>query len=127
MGLIGIKNRTKDTRSVQFDSRVVVIKPEEIVLLEDAMAAHANEQMVYLHGKDKDGNIIQNDIKALKLFELVPLDEAVKLGAKLPESAFAVAEREKKAKELQERKKLVDEIKLQVRAEIEAELATKKK
>ena len=112
--MIGVENRTKDPQVLTYDGKTRNFKPGEVKLVDGVPAAFIEGRVHHFHPKSKDeqGREVQSQtVLGLRLFDIIPIDEALKKGAKLEEdpqvaAARAVAEAAKK-----ERAQLLKELK----------------
>ncbi len=110
---VAVKNRTKESQILCQDSDSINFEPGQIRILPARFGNHANTRVIVRHVLDKEGKPLPS-LQGLKLFDLVPLDEALKSGAALEEDGQVVeARRRLKAKE-EEEKAIAERIKSQM-------------
>lgn len=111
-GLVGVKSRIAEEQDLQFDGRAYHFGKEgqkdHIRILPGEIAGHAATRMTTRHA-EKDGKQLPH-LVGTRLFEIIPLEDALKAGAKLEENASVVAARQREADKEIIKKSLVGEV-----------------
>lgn len=109
MAHIGVKNRTKEPQSLTYDGKEKMFGPSEVKILEGVPMDFIESRMHMQHKKGTDGKIEQG-LVGIRLFDVVPMDEALKHAK--PEEDPRVIEARKRAEEAAKaRASLVKEVK----------------
>ena len=106
--LAGIRNRTNEPQVLVHDGESTEFAPKEVRIVDAEMAHHATTRILIRHQKGKDGKVLPA-LEGVQLFEIVPLDEALKV-AKLTENPSIVEARRKAEEKAKERAALIGEI-----------------
>lgn len=114
----GVKNRTAEQQVLCYDGKAIEFKPGEVRILESALAEFASKRMNVRHKIiDENGRKgISPTVEGIRLFEIIPLEDALKV-ARIEENPSVVEARERAAEKESEKKALVasimDELKSQ--------------
>jgi hypothetical protein len=106
--LAGVKNRTTEAQILTFSGEHVEFGPGEVKIVDSAMANHASTRTVTRHKKGPDGKALPA-LEGYRLFELVPLEEALKV-AKVMENPDIVAARKRAQEKEVEEKAMTERI-----------------
>lgn len=123
MAHIGVKNRTKVEQSLQYNGKVIVFAPDQTRIVEgipfEFITGIVHTKHKTRARKMPDGEVIHEQLPHLvseHLFEVVPLAEALQK-AQPDEDPKVIEARKKAGAAAEERKKLMDEIKAELKAD----------
>jgi hypothetical protein len=114
MAFLGLKSlNEKEAQVLTFDGKHDEFKPGEVKIVEESVAFHANKLSIYKTQSVGGGLVAQH----IKRFKILPLDEALAAGAKLPESQSMKAARAKLEADKAAKGQLFEEFKAQLQKE----------
>lgn len=117
MAHIGVKNRTDKAQALTYNGKPIYFKAGEIKIVSDVPADHIEGRILVQHKtqtREIDGKTMTEQLPILhgvKLFDIVPLAEALRMGATPDEDPQVIALREAAEAKVKERKALMAEIK----------------
>ena len=113
--LTGIRNRTDKPQVLVHNGEEVSFEPKEVRIIDSVMAAHAATRHHVSHAVGKDGKLLQT-LQAVRLFEVVPLEEALKV-ARVAENPSIVEARKREADKTAEKKAMTQEVIAELKAQ----------
>lgn len=121
MAHIGVANRTAEEQSLTYDGKSIVFAPKgqqgSIRIISDVPLGHIESRQHIKHKtreKTIDGEKVVEHLPqmhGIKIFDVVPVEEALKRGAAVEEDPKVVALRDQKKAEAEKKATLIAEIK----------------
>jgi hypothetical protein len=110
MPAIGVKNRTKEDHHLTYDGKHILIPAGKVVIVENVPAGFIESRMHAQHKKNPETGALLPTMDGHKLFETLPLAEAFKQGAQVPEDPSIRAAKAAEEARAKEDKALADRV-----------------
>lgn len=115
MAHVGVRNRTQDKQVLTYDGKSIYFEPGQVRLVESVSPDFIETRIHVFHPtKMNKATGLEEKLQAvhgLRLFDVLTIDEALKLGARPDEDPRIIAARRAEEQKKQERKELLAELK----------------